>query len=101
MGFVKVAALKDVPEGSAVHVEMGEAAVAVCNIGGAVYAMDGICPHAAGPLGHGALNGTVLVCPFHGWAFDCVTGESDADDGLKQTTYAVKVENGEVWVDVA
>jgi nitrite reductase (NADH) small subunit len=100
MAFVKVAALKDVPERSAIHVELREGAVAICNIDGTLHAMDGICPHSGGPLGHGTLDGTTLVCPFHAWGFDCVTGESDVDDGLKQATYPLKVENGEVWVDV-
>ena len=96
---MRVTALKDVPQGSAVHVILGEGAVAVCNVDGALHAMNGICPHAGGPLGHGVLNGATLVCPFHGWAFDCATGQYDMDDGLRQTTYPVKVENGEVWVD--
>jgi nitrite reductase/ring-hydroxylating ferredoxin subunit len=101
MAFVKVTALDNVPRGSAVHVTVGEGAVAVCSVGGALYAIDGICPHAGGPLGHGALDGSTLTCPFHGWAFDCITGRGEPDDGLRQATYPVKVENGEVWVDVA
>ena len=98
---MKVGALKEVPQGSAVQVILGGGAVAVCNVGGALHAMNGICPHAGGPLGHGALHGATLVCPFHAWAFDCITGRSDAGDGLRQATYPVKVENGDVWVDVA
>ena len=100
MPFVKLATLKDVPEGSAVHIPVGESAVAICNVGGALHAMDGICPHAWGPLGHGALDGTTLVCPFHAWGFDCTTGQCDADDRVKLATYAVKVDGAEVWVDL-
>ena|SRR5258708_4825763 len=100
MAFVKIAAARDVPVGSAVQVKMGEGAVAVCNVGGTLHAMDGICPHAGGPLGDGALTGTTLVCPFHGWTFDCVTGQNDVDPELKQAVYPVKVVNGEIWVDV-
>jgi nitrite reductase (NADH) small subunit len=100
MGFVKIAALSDVLPGSAVHVEVGEGSVALCNVGGKLHAMDGTCPHSGGPLGHGALHGTTLVCPFHAWGFDCVTGQNDVDDTLKQTIYAVKVENGAILVDL-
>jgi hypothetical protein len=53
-----------------------------------------------GPLGDGALHGRVLVCPFHAWGFDCVTGLSDAGDNLRQATYPVKTESGEIFVDV-
>jgi nitrite reductase (NADH) small subunit len=100
MAFVRLASLKDVPEGSAVHVEIGEGAVAVCNVGGMLHAMDGICPHSWGPLGHGALHGTTLVCPFHAWGFDCTTGKSDVDDHLQLAIYPVQVRDDEVWVDL-
>jgi nitrite reductase/ring-hydroxylating ferredoxin subunit len=40
------------------------------------------------------------VCPFHAWGFDCVTGVNDADDSLRQATYAVKIESEEIFVDV-
>ena len=64
--------------------EIGDGdAVAVCNVAGTLYAIDGICPHSGGPLGHGALDGPILTCPFHGWEFDCRTGRSSADEDLK------------------
>ncbi|MEQ1946566.1 MAG: Rieske (2Fe-2S) protein [Bryobacteraceae bacterium] len=100
MAFVKLAALKDVLEGSAVHIPVGEGAVAICNVGGSLHAMDGICPHSWGPLGHGALHGTTLVCPFHSWGFDCTTGQSDVDHHLKLATYPVRVEGDDILVDV-
>ena len=100
MAFIKLADLKDVPAGSAVHIPVGEGAVAICNVGGTVHAMDGICPHSWGPLGQGALHGSTLVCPFHAWGFDCTTGQSDVDEHLTLATYAVKVQGNEIWVDV-
>jgi nitrite reductase (NADH) small subunit len=100
MGFVKIGELRLLPAGSAMQFEMGEGAVAVCNVGGTLFALDGICPHSGGPLGHGALDGYLLACPFHAWEFDCRTGLSDVDEHLKQATYAVKVEDGNILVDV-
>ncbi len=100
MALIKVGSLKDLPPGEAVHVEIGEGAVAVCNVDGSLHAIDGICPHSGGPLGYGALHGKMLVCPFHAWEFDCTTGEFDMDGELKQAVYAVKIENGEIFVDV-
>ena len=47
-----------------------------------------------------ALQGRILVCPFHALWIDCVTGLSDADDSLRQATYAVKTENGEIFADL-
>ena len=100
MAFIKVGELRLLPPGTALHVRLGDDAVAVCNVGGSLHAMDGICPHSGGPLGHGALEGHTLTCPFHAWEFDCVTGARDMDEDLKQATYPVKVEGGEIWVEL-
>jgi nitrite reductase (NADH) small subunit len=101
MAFVKVGSLKLLPPGSATHFEIGDGdAVAVCNVAGALYAIDGICPHAGGPLGHGALDGPILTCPFHGWEFDCITGTIPGDDLKLLATYPVKVEDGEIFVEL-
>ena len=100
MAFIRVGVLKHLPAGSAMQFEIGEDAVAVCNVDGTVHAMDGICPHSGGPLGHGALEGHVLACPFHAWEFDCRTGVNLVDDSLKQATYPVRVEDGDILVDL-
>jgi len=101
MALVKVGSLKLLPPGVATHLEMDDgSAVAVCNVAGALYAIDGICPHSGGPLGHGALDGPILTCPFHGWEFDCRTGTMPGDDLKLQATYPVKVEDGEIFVEL-
>jgi nitrite reductase (NADH) small subunit len=101
MAFVRVGALKLLPPGSATHVDIDGDAVAVCNVGGTLFAMDGICPHSGGPLGHGVLDGPILTCPFHAWEFDCRTGTMATDDLKLLDTYPVKVEDGEILVDFA
>jgi len=95
-----MASLAQVPEGSALHVEAGDGAVAIANVEGEMYAIDGICPHSGGPIGDGGVHGRILVCPFHAWEFDCVTGLCHADDTIRQARYAVKVEGGEILVDL-
>lgn len=100
MAFVKIAPLDHLPPGTATHVEMGGNAIAVCNVAGELYAMDGTCPHARGPLGDGALHDHMLVCPWHAWDFDCRTGESQVDSEIRLATYTVKVEEGDIWVDL-
>jgi nitrite reductase/ring-hydroxylating ferredoxin subunit len=100
MALIKIGKLDALPPGSAVHVDIEDGAVAVCNVGGTLHAMDGMCPHSNGPLGHGALHGTMLICPYHSWGFDCRTGESDVDDELKLATYPVRVEDGVIFVEV-
>ena len=74
---------------------------AVCNADGELHALDGVCPHAGGPLGQGALHGSTLVCPWHAWEYDCRTGLSDLDPDLKVARFPVKEERGDIWIDVA
>jgi len=74
---------------------------AVCNADGELHALDGVCPHAGGPLGQGALHGSTLVCPWHAWEYDCRTGLSDLDPDLKVARFPVKEESGDIWIDVA
>jgi nitrite reductase (NADH) small subunit len=99
MGFVRVGSLAALPPGALRQVEANGQTIAICRVGDEVYAVDGICPHSGGPLGHGALHGTALVCPWHAWEFDCVTGEHDRNPELCLRRFAVKVEEGDIFVD--
>jgi len=100
MPFVRLLPLADLPPGSLIQAEVNDKSYAVCNYEGTVYAIDGVCPHAHGPLGCGALNGRSITCPWHMWGFDCVTGQSDVSASMKLETFAVKVEEGDVFIDV-
>lgn len=97
-GFVTVAQLADVPPGSVRSVGVGERRIALANVGGAVHACTGTCPHLAGPLGEGRLEGAVLSCPWHGWQFDVTTGRNEFDLAIEVERYEVEVENGEIRV---
>jgi nitrite reductase (NADH) small subunit len=98
---VRVGTLTQLPPGSAMQVEIGGDAVAVCNVDGTLHAMNGICPHSGGPLGYGTLDGPILTCPYHAWQFDCRTGTMPSDDLKLLDTYPVKVQDGEILVDLA
>lgn len=66
---------------------------------GDLHAMDGICPHEDFPLVHGLLQGSVLTCANHLWSFDTSTGKGINPPSCKLSKYALKVEDGEVYVD--
>jgi nitrite reductase (NADH) small subunit len=103
MPFVKVGSLSKLPPGSVMEALVGDGTYAVCNAGGEVYALDGICPHSGGPLGQGALHGTTLVCPWHAWEFDCRIHVKDPkaneiDDLVAK--FSVKIDGDDILVDV-
>ena len=87
--------VSDLPEGQARLVRVGTHSVAVFNVGGALYATQEECTHAAGPLSEGTLQGSVITCPLHGSCFDVTTGAvqcGPAQKALKR--YEVQVADG-------
>jgi nitrite reductase/ring-hydroxylating ferredoxin subunit len=100
MPFLKVAKLSEVPEESVREVVVGGQPYAICRTGGAVYALDGVCPHRGGPLGEGQIHAGRVVCPYHLWEFDCRTGQYDLDPARRVATFEVKVADGDIFVQV-
>jgi nitrite reductase (NADH) small subunit len=100
MDFVKVGSILKLPPGSVMEVEVAGRKYAVCNSAGVVYALDGTCPHAGGPLGHGALHDCMLVCPWHAWEYDCRTGRNDFDPELKIDTFPVRLDGNDILIEV-
>ena len=100
-GFVKMAVLDELPPGGSKEVEHDGRIYALFNVDGVVSAIDGICPHQGGPLADGAMEGTCVTCPWHGWQFDVQTGKSQLGARIKQAVYEVKVEDRDVFVNVA
>jgi nitrite reductase/ring-hydroxylating ferredoxin subunit len=79
-------------------VEVGGTWLAIFRVGGAYYALDNACPHMAGPLGAGRLDGFVVTCPIHYWSFDVRTGCSTTNPSQYVSRFDVYVEDG--WVSV-
>jgi nitrite reductase/ring-hydroxylating ferredoxin subunit len=92
--------VSEVPPGSGGEFVVAGRIIALFNVGGTFHALDGICPHQGGPLGKGALAGCIVTCPWHGFQFDVTSGQHQASRSLVHPTYPVKVEAGEVWIDL-
>lgn len=99
MAQVKLLDAARLSDGSVCEVKVDGAILAVCHAEGTFYAVSGVCPHAGGPLGQGALHGHALVCPWHAWEFDCRTGACDFN-ATRLETHAVRMVDGGVWVDL-
>ena len=100
MAFVKVCGVNELQPGEALRFE-ASCPVAVFRVGDQFYATDDTCTHAAASLADGYIEGDVVECPFHSAKFCVRTGEVlslPASELLK--TYAVKVEDGSVFVDI-
>jgi nitrite reductase/ring-hydroxylating ferredoxin subunit len=100
MPLVEVKPLAELPPGSLAQVHLNGAAYALCNHEGALRCFDGVCPHAGGPLGDGNLDGQNIVCPWHAWAFDCLTGVNDFDPNIQLKSYPVLERDGCIFIEL-
>ncbi len=97
--FKKVARVEDIPVGQIKGLEVGFDKIVLCNTGNGFYAVIDECTHESQPLSQGKLKGNILTCPHHGARFDVTSGAvTHAPAIVPITTYAVKVENGEIFV---
>ena len=103
-------------DGTMQEVQAGKKAILLARIGQAYYATQAQCPHLRARLVRGTLDGNVVTCTAHGSTFDLTTGRNLAwieglpglVKGIAQAvvkpkdlaTFPVKVEDGQVWVDV-
>ena len=99
MTWSRACALADVPEGSAVHVDIGDEPVCVAHTEGQVFAVRDVCSHAEVPLSEGELEGTTVECWLHGSRFDLRTGKPTGPPATEPVpTYETRTENGDVLV---
>lgn len=98
--WYRIGSVNDIPPGAGRECTVGDRVVAVFNVQGRLYALDGICPHAGGPLGEGTLQGTIVTCPWHGWQFDVSTGKHCLSAQIRQPPFPVKVEGEDVYVEL-
>lgn len=99
--LVAVGRDSELDEGAVKVVEAGGRRIALCKFDGSVYAIDDVCTHDRGPLDQGELIGGEIECPRHGARFDVTTGRATRLPAIQPVrTYPVRVENGEIKVEV-
>jgi nitrite reductase/ring-hydroxylating ferredoxin subunit len=98
--YVRVLDASELAEASGRQLVVGDRSIAVFRDRGRVFAMDGICPHAGSPLGPGLVAKGMVECPWHGWRFRFADGTSPDVEGLVQTTYPAREENGGIFVGI-
>jgi nitrite reductase (NADH) small subunit len=99
--WVRVCSAAEAPaEGHVMEAEAGGVAVCLANVNGELRALDNWCPHRRGPLGEGWIEGNAVVCPWHSWAFDSVTGIAEPPERARVDVLPLKVEGVDVLVNI-
>ncbi len=97
--WVRLCSVKETPaEGQVMEAEAAGRAVCLAKVGGALSALDNLCPHRQGPLGQGWIEGNAVVCPWHSWTFDLATGAAEYPVDERVAVFPVKVEGDDVFV---
>jgi 3-phenylpropionate/trans-cinnamate dioxygenase ferredoxin subunit len=84
--------------------------IGVFRVGDSFYAVRNRCPHQGAELCRGRIlpklessepgvitvsdGAPLIVCPWHGWQYDALTGEAYAPGDPRVRSYAVSVEQG-------
>ena len=65
-----------------------------------VFALHDKCPHKGGPLSQGLVHGKRVTCPLHAWNIELASGQAVAPDQGHCGVFLVKVENGQVMLNI-
>jgi len=99
--WTRVCALDEIPVPGARIVRHISGDISVFrNADDEVFALHDRCPHEGGPLSQGIVHGRSVTCPLHNWKVDLGSGEAIAPDSGCARSFAVKVESGEVFLQV-
>jgi nitrite reductase/ring-hydroxylating ferredoxin subunit len=100
MAFTKLCKTSDVQSGAGKGIELNGKAIAVFNVDGKFYAINDVCGHRGGPLSEGEIDGTTVICPWHGWRYNVTSGENELVPALPTEKYELKVEGDDILVDI-
>jgi nitrite reductase (NADH) small subunit len=99
--FIKLTTQAELPaKNEAKEFPYGDKTICVANVNGEICAIDNVCLHRGGPLGQGVIEKGKVVCPWHGWVWDPKTGQAVHNTAAKVAVYPLKIENGEVLIEI-
>jgi len=102
MRVVTACRLDELADGTARRVMVGERPLAIVRCGERVYACLDSCPHKGGFLSEGWVSATrhEVICPWHRFRFHLETGASVTNSELVVPTFPVRIEEGQVLVEL-
>jgi len=101
MNTKSIAKKSDIAPGTTKAVKIDGIDVMLCNVEGAIYAIEDVCTHDGGELDQGVLSGCQIECPRHGARFDVRTGAVLTPPAVFPVpTYRVRTEGDDIYVDL-
>lgn len=98
--WVRAATVDEISAGRGATVNVEGRNLAIFHQAGSFFVIDDQCPHRGASLGEGTLHQGRVICPWHSWVFDIKTGECVRVPGVSVTSYAARVVDGTVEVEL-
>ena len=99
--FHKVANTSDILDGEVKAFVVANISIAICNRNNNFYAFKDECSHEAFPLSDGNLEGSNIICIYHGAEFEIKTGEALCLPAIEPIeVYEVKIEDDDILVKI-
>jgi nitrite reductase/ring-hydroxylating ferredoxin subunit len=94
--------VSDLPPGKLQKVSVDGKEILVVNINGDYFAVDDTCTHSGASLSEGKLDGSSVICGWHGAQFDCKTGSLKKFPAKINNlqSYRVSIESDDVVIEV-
>lgn len=118
----RICTVDEIPDRGGILADLGgEREIGVFSHGGRLYAYENRCLHQGGPVCSGELLGATrreidergevvrevldeaeprLVCPWHGWEYDLVSGQLVHDRRFRLRRFEVTVQDGVVYAEL-
>ena len=99
--WAKVAEAGAVPAGQLRGFTVKMHPIVVANVDGDLYALEDQCSHEAFPLSDGELDGSDVLCTYHGARFDACTGKNKALPAVRPVkSYPVEARDDGIYVEL-
>jgi len=98
-GFTKVCDVNDIEEDRAKMFCIDKERIAVYKTQGKLFAVNNVCKHQNGPLGEGKVLDGCITCPWHGYQYLPQNGQSPPPFKEKVSTYDIRIEGTDVWLN--
>ncbi len=96
--WYRVADLDSLPDNRVRTVTAGTHQVCLVHHEGQLTALDNRCPHQGGPLGEGQLEDGWVICPWHAYKYDPITGQGPEGFEDNVDPYPVELREDGIFV---
>lgn len=95
-----VTSLAEIPEQGVLDLKLEGHKLLLSRQGDTVQCFHNACSHLGVPIDGGECDNGVLTCPYHGFRFELATGNCLTAPAVPLRPYPVKVNNGQVFVQL-